>query len=393
MNNSRLRLAASVLVCGALFYQMNNAIAQEEANPGFTGYLGLSLKYDDNLFKTKNNTVSDTALVLVPELGHTSVFGKHQLDLGLEAELASYSDFSDENYNDVKLFGDLLLDLTPKFNLDLGLNYMMGHDPRGDAGSRVILSSEHDTWDKLEYYFDGVSGRRSNKGQFEVKYQWISRAYTNNNQEVRDRDNSTLFLTAFYNSSATNSYLLELRLEDIAYVNAISKDRDSTETTVFVGSRWEVTNLTAGEIRLGYLEKDYEGQNIQFEDFSGFAMEALMDWTPQEGDLFKLGLSRGTEESAGFLSNYYIATRFNLDWAHTFSPLMEMEAGYSFENDDYDNGRNDDLLNFYLGGKYNFTKRFDVSLNYEYKDRESNLSIVDYKSNVIMLTGSYTPQW
>ena len=70
-----------------------------------------------------------------------------------------------------------------------------------------------------------------------------------------------------------------------------------------------------------------------------------------------------------------------------------MEAGYIVENDDYDNGRNDDLLNFYLGGKYNFTKRFDVSLNYEYKDRESNLIIVDYKSNVIMLTGSYTPQW
>ena len=395
MNNSRLRLATSVLVCGALFYQMNNAMAQEGAKPGFTGYLGLSLLYDDNLFKTKNNTESDTALILVPELGHTSVFSKHQLNLGLEAELASYSDFSDENYNDVELFGDLLLDLTPKFNLDMGLNYMMGHDPRGDSGSRVgvILSPEPDTWDKLEYYVDGIYGRRTNKGQFEVKYQGISREYTNNNQADRDRDNNTLFLTAFYNKSAKNSYLVELRLEDISYANAINSDRDSTETSLLIGTRWEVTGQTAGEIRLGYLEKDYDEQGTRFDDFSGFIVEALADWTPQESDLFKLGLSRGTEESAGFLSNYYIATRFNFHWAHTFSPLMEMEAGYSFENDDYDNGRDDDLLNFYLGGKYDITNRFDVGLKYEYKDRSSNLGIADYKSNTIMLTGSFTPEW
>lgn len=397
MNKKHLQLAGGLLVCGALFFQGQVQAQETPTKPGFTGAVALSLISDDNIYKVEDNTEGDTILVLAPEIAHTSVFSKHRLDLGLNAALASYSDKDDENYTDSQLFADLLLDLTKKFNLGMGTNYTMGHDARGSTGAALIQSLEPDTWEQLTLYLDGVYGRRTSQAQIEVKVDHVGKDYTNNDQEARNRDTNTMYFTFFYNLTAKSSYLLELRSAGITYTDAPDDARDSTETSILVGTRWEITDLTTGELRLGSLNKDLNGdldtQGNVLEDFSGFTVEGNMQWTPLEADRFFMGFTRQANESSQVTASYYIATIFNLDWQHEFSPIMGMNAGLRFEDDDYSDGRNDDVTNIYVGGNYNITQRFSLAANYQYASRVSSQDFVEYTANTIMLTGTYTPEW
>ncbi len=370
-----------------------HAETPDTLEPGFAGTLSLHVLSDDNIYRTESNQISDLAFVLTPSLTHMSVFNKHRLDLGYTGAYAAYSDKSDENYNDSKVNADFLMDLSPKLSMNLGAKYTWSHDSRGASGASMTPGLEPDTWEELAYNLDVVYGRRTSQAQVQLKYEGIGREFTNNNQASRNRDTGTLYLTAYYNMTARSSWLLEMRSRNITYTDAPSSDRDSTEFSYMLGSRWDFTGITTGVVRLGMLSKDLQGTTDYYgnslEDFSGFTAEGSVDWAPQPIDRFKLGLTRQARESTEVTSSYYISNMLNIAWHHDFSSLFALDAGIGAQNDEFSDGRSDELTNVTMGGGYGMTQHMRLEFNYTYGSKSSSLAGADFTSNVLMLTGTY----
>ena len=384
----------AVLIIAYLSTGTSQAQTSDDAEPGFTGAMGLQIIYDDNIYRSESNQVNDLAFILTPNLDFIGVFSKHRLDIGYSGAYASYSDNSDESFNDSKFNFDFLMDLSSKFTSTLGASYVMAHDSRGSSGTSTLQSLEPDTWDELGYYLDMTYGRRTSQAQVQVKYVGNSRQYTNNNQSLRDRGSGSVLLTAFYNSSARSSYLLEIRSKTISYTEANSTDRDSTETSYFLGSRWDFTGITTGNFRFGSLNKDLQGDvdlnGNTLEDFSGFVAEGSVEWTPKRNSKFVFGVTRKANESSEEQSSYFISNMLNLSWQRDISSILAFNTSIGYQNDEFSSGRSDDHLHVSFRGGYDITDRANMGLNYSYGSRSSTLVGSDYSSNVLVLTGTFT---
>ena len=280
---------------------------------------------------------------------------------------------------------------------------MWSHDPRGASGTGSTQGLEPDTWEEMSHYLDVVYGRRTSRAQIQARYQSTSRDFTNNNQTTRnhdtdtDTDTDTVSMTAFYNASAHFSYLLEVRSSSIAYIEAPTSDRDSTELAYFLGTRWEFSGLTVGNLRLGMLNKsmqsEFDADGNTLEDFNGFAAEGSIDWTPQHADRYRMGLSRKTRESTEVISSYYISSILSLAWQHDFTSLFALNTAINYQTDEFSDSRKDTLYNLILGGDFSITERFKLGLTYTYSSRSSSIAGIDYTSNAIIFAGTYTPKW
>lgn len=373
--------------------QFRNSVEQE---PGFYGDLAVNATQNDNIFRAETNEVDDQIFILAPDLNYRNLFSKHSLDLAYQGAYAFYLDNDNENFDDHKLAAVLALDLTEKLDVNLEGAYRWSHDLRGASRARlletVIKPDKPDTWEESRLFVGALYGRRTNQGQFELSMEAKGLDYTNNNQQVRDRDQLNFSGTFYYNVTGKTSWLFEARLTDIDYVNTavnpLAVNLDSQEQRYFVGARWEATELTRGEIRLGYVNKDLDQADL--DDFNGIGVEGELEWTPLATDLFVFSLTRTPRESIAFgtatTASYFVTTSIDATWYHSLTPLWSLYAGAQAQEDDYSDNRKDDLLFFNLGMNYSVSERISLSGGYTYSERDSNIANADYKSNEFMIT-------
>ncbi|NOY73873.1 MAG: outer membrane beta-barrel protein [Gammaproteobacteria bacterium] len=367
-----------------------------EQAPGFYGDLAISATQNDNIFRDETNEVDDQIFTLEPNLNYRNLFSKHSLDIGYQGAYGFYLDNDDENFDDHNVDAVLALDLTEKIDVNLEGGYRWSHDLRGASRARLETSIKPDTWEESRLFAGALYGRRTNQGQFEFSVEAKGLDYTNNQQEVRDRDQLNFSGTFYYNVTGKTSWLFEARLTDIDYVNTsinpLAVNLDSQEQRYFVGARWEATELTRGEIRLGYVNKDLDQANL--DDFNGVGVEGELEWTPLATDLFVFSLIRTPRESIAVeaaTASYFVMTRIGATWYHSLTSLWSLYAGAHAQEDDYSDNRKDDLLFFNLGTNYSLSERISLSGRYTYRERDSNISNADYKTNELMITLTLQP--
>ncbi len=356
---------------------------QEELTPGLTVIAPLAPTYDDNVRRTESNRKGSFALGFSPSLGYRAVLSKHTLDLRYLGDYSWYKDDADANYIDHNFVADLMLDLTTKLTADLAADYKWSHDPLGAPGSRVPPPTEPDTWKEGRAYGELTLGRRTNQAQFSFDAERVNRRYTNNNQGIRNRDNTTYGGTLYYNATPKVSWLVVASHKDIDYLSS-ANNLDSVEWRFLVGSRWEATAQTAGEIRFGYLKKDM--RSSVYSDFSGVSATGSVDWNPRTVDHVTVDLSRETHETTQAGSGFYVGNSIVAAYAHNVTSLLTLDVLAGLQRDSYNDDRLDTIKQVGAGLKYTVKTWLEVGVRYDHSRRDSNEADASYKDNTYMLT-------
>ena len=353
----------------------------------FSPSLGLSYEYEDNIFRQEINEQSDVIYAVTPELDFRWFLGKHRLAANYMGEFAFYRDNSNEDFDNHSVNADLLLDLTPKLNVDLQANYKRAYEPRDSSGiAPGVVTSKPNRWKESRVFSEFTYGRRIAKAEFQLGLDGRELRYTNNAQEFRDRDTNTISGRFFYKVAPKTSALIEAIYRDIDYVTSVPRDLDSTENIYHLGLRWEATGKTQGEIKVGWFDKDFDSVSETDED--GLSVVGNVIWEPQTYSRLTFTALRQVNETATVDSSY-TSSNLSVSWEHDFSSRVTLNANAGQGTDDYTGAREDDLTKFGVGVDYKFRPWVSFGLSYSYAERDSNVVNASYDSNVYMLTAKF----
>jgi hypothetical protein len=348
---------------------------------GLTLKLSTGVGYDENVFRTESNTQSDFFLNIRPGAYLDGGFGKHIYRLGYEGDYAAYRDFSTEDFDDHRVFGNLGLDLTRKVDVNLGGQVWLGHDPRGAPGSRIINPLDLDTWREQELKAELVLGREITRAQVTPWIQYTGLRYTNNNQSGRDFDRMDYRARGRWRFTPRFYGLVEGGFATVDHLDK-SNNLDRTESGVLVGFGWQASAKTSGDVLVGVLNRDFDDPSRG--SSSDLDWDARVHWAPKPHSRFTAYTFRRSQETPSAPSGTFLSDTIGGRWRHAFTERWELDTGIEYTRADFETGREDDYLRFDMGLVYALTRWLDAAAIYRYDTRRSNLPGINYDDHMAL---------
>ena len=347
-------------------YRAGSFLLQPEA--------AISGVYDSNIFATRSNEVEDGILVFSPGLDVNSVWDRHKLDLDLGGAFGRYSSHDSEDYDDYWANLDGRYDFTANSNIFGGMGYSHEHEDRGSPEDEQS-GSEPTTFDSSRAHA-GVShgwGKTSLRlGGTHEALDFDNAGSLNNKDRNRDMSGIGARLSyelhsqyRVYGQGVLDKRDYDERTDDFGY------KRDSDGYRADVGVLATFTNRLKGEAYLGYLKQDYDDprfSTVSTADFGG-----SLGWSASPRTTLSIELERSLEETTLAGSSSYLYTSLSGSVRHKFTPRMNINAGVSVAEADYqDTGRDDEYYSAQFGMRYYLAPRWYLGAEYRVLMRNSD---------------------
>ena len=363
--------------------------------------MGVAEIYTDNAFRTNTNRRSDFATTLAPGLQAEVPFGgRHAFVADYRSNIQLFHQNSSNNVQDQTASGRFNFDFPGGLRLDLQGEHKLGHDPRGSAldtqNVAVNKWAANSAIGQLSY--DGAAaGLRLNMSST----RWT---YLNNDQSFfRNRLSNYAGVTLLGNVTSKTAVVTNVAVNQELFDE--SKSLNSTTYSASTGLRWDVTELTWGEVLAGYQHLkfsnaagDQNAPGIQFprssDSYDNFFFVGNISWKPTPFLTFSLQGYRSFQQSVVLSTLFFTSTGANFSAVHTLTDSTALTLNVGIENDRFEMSsptpenpsRVDLIKNVAFGVRYRTVKWAGVALQYIFEDRSSNVERFNYYANSFMLS-------
>lgn len=361
----------------------------------FTYEVTPNLTYDNNVQRTNAGGEGSLVLSLEPKLGYQKRFGKHTLNLEYLGDYARHRSLRQEDYEDHQVNAGLQLDLTRRLDVNFETGVELGHERRGQPGSRdtdtdVGPVTPPDQFKEGRVYADIIYGREIAKAQISVSLDSRMRRYDNNGQDYRDRDYDTVTGRLLYNLGPKTALVAEVSLGDVDYLEPGVEDLDSSETRYLVGLSWKATAKTTGEFKVGWRRKDLSDETRS--DFNGLDWEGRLLWEPRPDSKVSVEAGRSMVEG-GAGTSYFVDDHIGAAWRHALTRRWTMDTTSVLRRVQSDEGDTDRYYSLGASISYSLYRWLDVGLGLEHNRRDSSLPDGGYQdtaaSALLRFTGDF----
>jgi hypothetical protein len=375
--------------------------SEQSAGPGFytddfqiLPEIQLTTLYNDNVYATSTDELSDTILILTPLLKINSRWEKHRLRFEAGANLGRYQEYTTEDYDDYWIDASGNYELSPATSLFGSAGYARKHESRDSKDSNqsgeeptpysvtsLQLGGRHtlgDTvlravasYEKLD--FDNVPGLYN---------------------DDRDRTQNGLGLRVTRELDRQTRVYVQGLLNQRDYVMTMGGvNRDSSGYDAVVGLIRNFGKKDRFEAYAGVLSQDYE--DSAFKRFTTADFGLKLRWYPAETYKVTGNLNRSLRETTEQGSSGYLLTKLDLQLEKTFSADFLGYISYTYGFYDYQGiGRKDDYNGLTLGLNYSLNRHVLISGSYSYIDNDSNDEILnpvpgdsyDFSQNLFLLS-------
>ncbi len=353
--------------------------------PGFYPGISIIATRHSNARRVTSPEESDTEISVSPELVYRAKFGaNNHLELGYTATANQFSNFSDEDTDAQGLSAAVQLNIGRNAAVDLRAGYNEGSEARGSSAARAgnDAAAVPDEYKEQILSVDGRLGNSEDRLQFGVGASAQDLEYTNNNQSSRDRDNTSVYGRVTYNVSPLTSVLAEIRQTDVDYIED-SNPRDSQERTLTVGANWQPTELTGFQFRVGKTQKDFDNESLQ--DFDGTNYLGRVTWEPTAFTTVSAYASRAVEESSDSAASFFVSDLIGVTVNHGLSERLNLLGYYNKTEDDFSNGRLDDVKDYGVGLDYAMREWLSLNARIGRVKRTSNEADVPFEDTFVSL--------
>ncbi len=357
----------------------------------------LAVKRDDNIaMQPEAARVADTISYVRPAIRFEARGGVQNYDVGYRGEYARYNNVTDYNYDDHDVFagGDWTLDA--RHNFKLKGQYLDKVDPPGSLQQPLTPTPSHYRQPIVTGLY--AYGAQEAAGKLEFQAGSYSKTYDNNR-----RDSKNLPLTEALDHSRTElAATLLLRVQPKTYATLTARQyvydyteaaptKDSTETYLLAGLRWDVSAVTSGRIGFGYQTKEFDSAGAGGPaKYSGGAWEGGLNWRPLFYSSFDLVTRKHTEETTGF-GDFVVNQTSQLAWTHVWGSRVTTVVTTTHSKDIYSGTNRVDTTA--LGGArllYSVQRWLKLGADYAGSMRDSTDNNFDYRRNRFMLLANFT---
>jgi len=346
----------------------------------------LDVVYDDNILAADESEpdfiLSDTLLLLTPELALRSDWSKHALNVGAKAMSGRYNEYASQDFTDYRLWGDGNLEFGAN-KLDASISHNKLHELRTSSTDQTqgIFPTEY-TLDTVGagYLFAPNRLFASLKVDFaSYEYDDALRIDDMGNPIIidnrdRDRLNSELRLRLGYLLSPASSLYFESRTYDFDY--DLAQDRfgnnlDQSGYDIVAGSEFDNASLISGKIYAGYRNIDYD--DPQFEKQSGPLFGANVDWNVTQLTTLTFLANQRLYGTTVQNSSGIEAMVLGIGVNHELRRNVILSLNLENANEDYlQTPREDDVSRLNLGADYLLSRNWSLQGGYRYQKRDSN---------------------
>ncbi len=331
--------------------------------------------YDNNIYRSKNNTKSDMIFQAKPILAVDSNWKNHALNLKLGSDIGRYMNKSSENYEDVLAEASGRLDITRNNYLSGSTSYLHNHADRGiptDTSSvSPITYNQYNNRVSATHAatrLSGTLGGEVRKTDYEdnrtVGGAFINESIYNYKQYVTD------FQLGY---ELSKGYQLYARpsANRITYDSTVmATNHDSKGYTFDVGTTFDTGKLK-GDWYVGLLKQEYDGP--AFKSASTWDYGGAVYWQATGLTGVTLGGLRSVQQTNLADSPYVLASFLRLNVQHQLLRDAILTGEITYRNNDYaEINRTDSVTEVVIGGRYYLNDYVATKLNLDYLKQNSN---------------------
>lgn len=353
-----------------------------------TPTLGVRLGHNDNITNAKRNKISSSVMNLTPQIVASVDRGSHQYSLMYLGDLIFIpnSTIDNRNTHTVELSGDHVFTARNRLNWDVA--YINGAEARGVTDSSRLAGNnlnpdEYRTYDATGVYRYGANGA---KGNIELKAAYLDKEYLNNRaiNVTRDFTSFNYGVEFLYRAAPKTQIVLDVNRTNIDYKSSLST-QDSMETKYLIGARWKAMAKTEGYFKVGRGSKDFDTAGLKTANMTIY--ESGITWSPRTYSVLNLSLARNYVDGSAASTPAGESSTAGIRWNHKWKSYFRTAASASYNTVDYNSsGRTDKTDTYALSALYDAKRWLGFSLDYSYTNRDSNVNLFSYKTNLIFLS-------
>lgn len=352
--------------------------------------LGTTVVFDDNIYATSKDRVSDVRFEVVPVVRAKSELPRHILDFAVGAKLTEYVSHQELNTADFRFNMDGALHFDHAHTLAISVLSAFEHE------DRAAPDAPRNAAEKTAVFHNRmVAGLKRDAGRM-----WASFGATIERwdfQDVKARDGSTIDQDNRDTQIASVNTMLgyrfspgfelqgKLRMLRQTSLGAASPDLSAYGYEAVAGLAAEISPLLRWRLLGGYGVRDYD--SAQLKTAGNAILEGEIQWLPTQLMTVTAMVRRAYAEGiygdgAGGRIDNSISAKVEYE---ALRNLVFTLSGEYRESDFFAEVRRDRVTTARIGADYYYTKNWLFSLSYEHETQRSNIEADNITRNRIWL--------
>jgi hypothetical protein len=359
---------------------------------GFMLYprLETSLTYDDNIFSTDTNKLSDTYATVGGYAQLNSTWSRHALSAQAYVVTDQYFNRTTESHTDYGASTTGRLDIVRGADATATLGYDRLTLPRYSIEDVQFLR------DPLRYDAGRAAftaEKEFNRLRLSGSYNWNNYRYDNGvtpggvivSEKYQDRDEQSYSGRVDYAISPDTSIYAVATGNDVSYSQNSSSvtDRNSTGFHVDGGADFDLTDLMRGHLQIGYLDQSFSN-NTLFPETKGVSASANIDYFLTPLTTINVHASRAFDSTGLANAAGYTATGAGGEVDYELRRNIIVTGKFDYEGDTFSGiDRRDTRYTTVLSGTYLLNRSVGVTGSFTHFVQNSNgaLAGIDFAIN------------
>ena len=349
--------------------------------------IGITGRWDDNIFSTNTNEVDDFVTLVNPALRLQSDWNNHALNFSADAEFARFSDRSREDYQDYNVGFDSRVDVRRSTNITAGAAFGAQHEQRSspdDVGGLeptefAVTSAQVGVFHGFNRVSFGLNGSVSRLDFDDAR----TAAGANINNDDRDRSEYSASLRIGLEINPTteaqvvgsyNQTEYDASLDDLGF------NRESDGYAIQGGLVLDLTGTVFVDFLVGVFAQSFDDTGLP--DVNGSTFQLGVDWNVTTLTTVTAAVSRSVEETTLTGTSGVLRTSAALGIDHELLRNLILSADVSNVIEDFRGiARDDRTFDFRAAAQYLIHPRFVAEFGVNMTTRDSDVAAQDFDRN------------
>jgi hypothetical protein len=351
---------------------------------------------DSNIYADDVDSISDSILQVSPGVAINSDWGRHKLNLGVDADIFRYSDYDTEDHVDYSAWGEGRLDVSRARFFVGAVSHARLHEDRDSPDDargfeptkfyRNTASISYETPRAPRQLHTRLTGEYR---KLEFEDSLAANGLVNND----DRDRQRLRGTARFGYGLDSEYSLFLQgsAHSVEYDDQFDDggfERSSTGYEFALGTTFDFSGKTFGDVFVGYLSETYD--DPRFDEIDGLSFGAKIFWNISGLTTVNFSARREVEPTTIGETGGTNVKRFGVGVDHELLRNLILSLALNATQVEFKGiERQDDIRSANFAARYIMNRRLELTLGYSYRQRESEPtpnSGIEFTRNLVRLT-------
>jgi adhesin HecA-like repeat protein len=349
--------------------------------------------HEDNIFFQATNEQSDTIYSVRPSIEAVSQWSRHQLRANVRGNIYKYDKFDQEDNSTYALGATGRIDVLRSTYVNIGGGFEHLVEARYSPTVQQLATAP------VEYeraYGSIGASREVNRLRVSGELRYSDWTYDDTrlgvtpvDQSYRDHETTEGDIRVDYAISPALAVYVFGAANERKYGNSsvpTDVDRGSNGWEAALGADFELTDLTRGQLQVGYLTQEYDDPTVG--DSSGLAVRGRVEWFPTQLATVTLTAERVVEDTGVIGAAGTLSAKASAQLDYELLRNLIVTARVNWAEDEYSGiDRTDSYTGAMLGLNYLITRNVGVFGQYNFQTRDSKglEPGVEYDANRIQI--------